>query len=294
MTQLKKSNVLLILLLTTYCSFAQLGDLVKLEYTQIPQKDSRNQFKRINTLFKYPIKIQEDAYLVPGISYKNVQFDLTKDWDFDNENIDEFHFFETTLGYTYLLKNKNWRVGSEVGVGISSNFETSGTTSNDYVYTVSAYAIHRKRFDYDNKKRVWILGIRFATDFGTPFPIPVATYNKQWRAEWETNIGVPKSNIKYMPNDRHTFEAFASLDGFYGNIQRNVQTPEGIGSNVSMTLVYSGLKYEYVVREYVFFYTEVGHTLLNRIRFRDGSNEVIFTLNDKNTFYFRTGIKVKI
>ena len=61
-----------------------------------------------------------------------------------------------------------------------------------------------------------------------------------------------------------------------------------------MTTLLSGLGYEWEFIDHFVFYIYAGHTLINDIRIRDGKGDDVFTLNDVNTFYGRSGVKLKI
>ena len=64
--------------------------------------------------------------------------------------------------------------------------------------------------------------------------------------------------------------------------------------NISMTVLLSGLGYEYQFTKHLVFYVYAGYTILNDIRLRDANDDDVFTINDKNSFYARSGIKFKI
>ena len=90
-------------------------------------------------------------------------------------------------------------------------------------------------------------------------------------------------------------QAFVTLDGFFANLQENERLLSGdLAENISMTTLLSGIGYEYEFVDHVVFYIYAGHTIINDIRLRDGNGDDVLTLNDTNTFYGRTGVKLKI
>jgi hypothetical protein len=90
------------------------------------------------------------------------------------------------------------------------------------------------------------------------------------------------------------------LDGFYANIQRKRQIPienslnTNTASSMSMTVALAGLGYEYFMTKHLVFYTYAGHTFINSIRLRDDNRDDVYKINEKNSFYFRGGIKFNI
>src|SRR5690606_12747520 len=93
---------------------------------------------------------------------------------------------------------------------------------------------------------------------------------------------------------KHILQSFITLDGFYANIQDDINLPDGgIGSTISMTTLLSGLGYEYYFTDHLLLYLYAGHTIINDIRLRDDDGDDVLTINDKNSFYGRTGIRFK-
>ena len=96
-----------IIFLIHFISFAQLTDLVRLEYTYFPQRDSDNSFRRKRALLRAPIKMNDKgAYLVPGLEFRDVNFKYADNPNppFDTDKLDDFQSWNLTLGYTYKMK----------------------------------------------------------------------------------------------------------------------------------------------------------------------------------------------
>jgi hypothetical protein len=92
---------------------------------------------------------------------------------------------------------------------------------------------------------------------------------------------------------------FASLDGFFSNIQKNrrITYPDSsttAGDNLTMPVVFGGLGFENYISKHRLFYLFCGRSFYNEIRLRDINLNNLYTLNDENTFYLRSGIKFKI
>ncbi len=289
-----RNFIFLFAFLISLPNLAQSTDLARLEYTYFPQKNSDNSFRRFRAQAAFPIRLKkEGTYLVPGIEYRNVEFKYEDPENFDTFDLDRFQSATFTLGYTFKM-NEFWRFGAEGGVKIASNFSESYIESDDLIYTGAVYFLKMK-----NAYR-WILGLKYSTTTGFPFPLPIINYSKELNDSWSFMVGTPKSNLKYYFNDRHAMQAFITLDGFFANVQRNFdiapRNPENnqIAESMSMTILLSGLGYEFGFTDHFKFYIYGGHTLLNDIRLRDADRNNIYTINDTNTFYGRSGLKFTI
>ena len=300
---MKTILVSIIFVFSVYYVNAQITDLARVEYTYFPQKQSDNSFKRFRVFANLPIKIgNKGAYLVPGLEYRNVNFDYEDATNFNAESLDVFHSFQASLGYTWKI-SEEWRLAFRAGSIVASNFEADGLSKDDFLVTGSAYAIKDRTGEGEaNKPWRLIIGLNYSTVAGRPFPLPFVNYYKKFHSQWSYGLGIPKTNLRYFATDRSTFQAFATLDGFFANIQSNRSIPNletekqpgGEAGNISMTIVLAGLGYEYKIMSHLFFYVYGGHTVLNDIRLRDDDGDDVLTINDTNSWYARGGIKVKI
>lgn len=276
--------------------FGQSSDIARAEYTWFPQRDSDNSFRRFKTFFNYPIKLKHEDYLIPGVEYQNVEFQFNDEVSFNNQNLDRFQYYKVNLAYLRKFK-ENWRYAAEVGVVATSNFQTS-LTSDDVLLNGSVYVINSQPKTDNQKKTRLILGLTFNTNAGTPFPLPFVNYFKEVNPKVTYTLGIPKSNIKYLFTPKHIMQAFVTLDGFYANVQKDITISRNNvteqASELSMLVALSGLGYEYKFTDYFSFYGYSGYTLINDIRLRNEDADNIFTINDKNSIYFRFGLKIKV
>ncbi len=279
---------------------AQLTDLARLEYTYFPQEASDNSFRRFRTFINVPLKLSEGTYLVPGFEYRNINFKFNDNTPFQREDLDRFQSFAFSLGYTTKISDK-WRLGVSLSTIGTSNFSTQKLANDDILYTGAVYFINDKTKEGLDKPWRLIIGGRYDTESGRPFPLPFINYYREFHPDWSFTLGVPKSNIKrYLGTDqKHILQAFVTLDGFYANIQDNVAVTIQPGDlqtaeNISMRIVLSGAGYEYQFTKHIVYYLYAGYTLLNDIRLEDDDQNIIYTINDSNSFYARTGIKFKI
>lgn len=277
----------------------QLTDLARVEYTFFPQRDSDNSFRRLRSFINVPLKIKEGTYIVPGFEYRNVNLKFEDETPFSRINLDRYQSFSFSLGYTQPLNTK-WRFGAQVAARATSNFSTGNLLSDDVIYTGAVYFINDKTKEGLDKPWRLILGGRLDTESGRPFPLPFVNYYREFHPDWSFVLGVPKSNIKRYFGDKrkHILQAFVTLDGFFANIQDNVdiqkEEPFDTADSISMTVILSGLGYEFQFTDHLVFYLYAGYTLVNDIRLRDADRNNVFQVNDVNTFYGRSGIKFKI
>lgn len=268
-------------------------DLARVEFTYFPQSDSDNSFRRFRTFINVPLKIREEGYLVPGFAYRNINLKLGDPLPFSASNKEHFQSLQFSLGYTDILKN-NWRYVVQGNFTIASNFKRR-LNSEDFVYGGTVFFV-KDETKNPEMAAPWrlIVGASYSTIAGRPFPLPVLAYYREFMPDWAYTLGVPKTNIKYNITNKHEVQAFITLDGFYANIQEDVDVGAATPADtVSMTTLLSGLGYEYYFTKHLVAYLYAGYTVLNDIRLRDDGGDDVYTLNDSNSFYGRTGLKFK-
>ncbi len=280
--------------------FAQETDIVRLEYTYIPQSQSDNTINRFRAFVNYPIKLDDNgSYLVPGVEYRNIDLDIEDPVPFRTRNLERFQMFRVALGYTFKM-NEKWRIGVKAGAEIASNFQTNSVTGRDLSFTGAGYFIKDNTGDEVQKPSRLILGLHYSTNAGRPFPLPVINYYKLFHPNWSYSLGTPKTNLKYLIGEKHALQAMITLDGSYANLQKDLIVPSTSSTadaraiNISMTVILGGLGYEYFFTDHILYYLYVGYTGYNEIRLRDEDRNNLYTFNEANTYYMRTGFKLKI
>ncbi len=297
----KRYLILISIFLITFCNVtSQDTDLARIEYTYMPQSDSDNVYSRFRVSANYPIKMSnEGSYVVIAGQYRHNSLQINDELLFPDRNgLNTFQTFGLEIGYTFKMKN-NWRFGTKLGSRLSSNFESSGLKSDDFRYSGSVYFVKSYKDKNAPKTSRLILGLRYALPASINFPLPIVNYFNRFHPNWSYSVGIPKTNIKYFFNKKNTLQTFVSLDQFYGNLQNNItfvnENGEArIAENASMLTVMSALGYEFFFTEHLLLYTYAGYTLSNEIRLRDGNQDNVYNINEENTFYFRSGIKLKI
>ena len=293
-------KILLISILIISCNtYSQVTDIARLEYTYFPQRGSDNSFKRFRALVNFPFKLDDKgSYLVAGLEYRDVRFDYEDFTNFDSSNLEFFKSFEASLGYTFKLKN-DWRYAVKAGVLAASDFSSGKLKNDDLLLSASTFLVKDKKNEGVLKPWRLILGLQYSTTAGRPFPLPFINYWKQFHPSWSYSLGVPKSNIKYFITPKSAIQAFATLDGFYANLQNDLVVGSGnpndpVADSMSMTIALGGLGYEYYFTDHLLIYTYGGFTIVNDIRLRDRNGDDVLTINDQNSFYARAGLRFKI
>ena len=212
---------------------------------------------------------------------------------FSTDDLGSVQRFEGSLGYLFQTKS-DWIFGVRGGLRIVSNFE-SKIVNEDLIYVLSAYAIRerKKSETYTGKRDRFILGIMYTSTPGRSFPLPILNYYREFHPNWTYTLGIPKTNIRYKFNKGNHVQAFLGLENFFANIQANKTIDGKLAENISMTSVLGGIGYEHYFTEHLLYYGYGGYTIHNDFRLRDDDRNTIFTIDDHNTLYFRTGIKFK-
>lgn len=280
------------------CSFitqAQLNDLARLDYTFIPNTESDVEYTRLRALFNFPIKLKgEEEFLLLGLDYSNIHLRFQQEsLPFDRQNLNEFQLLDLIIGYTRPLKN-DWRLGVRLKPGFSTNLTANELSFEDAVISVDIVFIKERELE-NNKKDRLILGITHAGNSGFNFPLPFVNYYRKFHSNWSYNIGIPKTNIQYHFSHKHRLKLYAELDGFTSNLQRGVTIiNQKIAESINMSLILGGLQYQYHFAKHFELYFRASNIFSLRNKLRDENKNNIFTLDNQERLYFRTGIRFKI
>ena len=274
-------------------SHAQLTDLARLEYSFIPSSQSEDQYTRLRAILNYPIKIKDKNYLVVGAEYNRIILNLEDNYPFDVNSLNTLNIIDFNLGYTFKT-SEFWRIGLKINPRIASTLN-GNVTMDDVFLNGGVFAINDRTDDETASKPYrLILGLTYNTTVGIPFPLPFVNYYRRLNKNWSFSAGVPKSNLKYYFNDSSILQAFATLDGYFANLQRPIIIDGQEANNISLSVAVGGLGYEYCFTDNLVAYLYSGFTFrLNNI-LRNDEREEILKLDQRNAFYLRTGIKFKI
>lgn len=288
----KLSILSLLVVLFVNSLSAQTSDLFRIEYLNIPNSDTKNSISRFRTLFQLPLKIKEDNYIVIGGDYRYLDLKL-ENVPFTTADLKSVQTVEASIGYLHKVKNTNWYYGLKVGMRLASNFE-SKLVSGDYLYLVSGFAINDKTDDGEaDKPNRLILGFDYTSTPYRVYPLPIFNYYREFHRNWTYTLGVPKTNLRFKFDEKNHVQAFITLDNFFANIQADKTVNGKLAENISQTLVLGGLGYEHYFTEHLLYYGYAGYSIFNDYRLRNNDGDNIYTIDDKSTLYFRTGIKFK-
>lgn len=290
---MKKKKVLLLLLLFALTVNAQLSDLARLEYSFIPKNNSDDQYTRLRFLFNYPTKIKEDSYFITGIEYNRIYLNLNDNYPFDTAPLETLTIVDLNLAYTYKM-NQKWRVGLKLSPRIASTLNEKITSDDLFLNGGVFFIKDRTKIKAIEKPYRLILGLTYNTTAGIPFPLPLISYFRRVNEKWTYSVGVPKMNAKYFVNKKNAIQAFASLDGYFAHLQRPTMAVNQRVDNISLSVAVTGIGYEYFFTKHLVWYSYLGYTArLNNV-LRNNEREDVFTLDNLNTVYLRSGIKLKI
>lgn len=288
-------RLLLISIIVITCIYnlnGQSSDLMRVEYLNIPNSNSKNSIKRFRVFLQAPLKVSEGNYIVVGGEYRYIDLSW-QDVPFATEDLQSVQNIEATLGYVHMSKNTDWIYAGNIGARISSNFETQ-LISDDYIYVARGYAIRdRTEQGKSDKPNRLIFGFEYTTTPGRNFPLPIINYYREFAANWTYTLGVPKTNVRYKFDTTNHIQAFLTLDNIHANIQGNKLINGKLAEHISATQVLGGLGYEHYFAKHLLYYGYVAYTISNDFRMRDDKREDIYTIDNAGTIYFRTGIKFK-
>ncbi len=283
----------LLFLLMGCFGVAQTPDLVRLEYTAIPENDFGIRTNRYRAVLNFPFKIKAHNYLVVGAEYNKYEFRVGQPLPFEYNTLERLHIIDFNLGYSFKW-NETWRFIGAVQPRLASNFVLGGIENNDVRVNLSAVLMKEKK-DIEKPFRL-ILGLSFNSATGLPFPLPILNYYKRFHPNWSYTIGIPRQDLKYYSNSgKHVVQTALFLDGYFVNLQNDIVLPDNnVGTSISLSALVTAVGYQYKFTKEMSWYALFGYSLLQEGLIRDGSRNRAFTLNDEGNIYLRTGFKIGI
>ena len=292
----KYTLAILFFIFFSFNGLAQLTDLVRIDYSTLVGEKSDIVYNRVRGLFKYPIKLKKkDTYLYLGLDYSNINLIMDETEAFDRNEINGFQLLDFNIGYVTSLKN-DWRLGIAVTPGVSSNLSANYLSFEDVVLSTDVVFIKNKK-DGGRANKPWklFLGISYSGNRGFNFPLPFVSYYKKFHNKWSFNLGVPKTNLQYHISKKQRIKAYTELGGFTSNIQQGLLiNGENTAKSINISLVLSGLQYEYHITDNLQFFAKSAYILSNSAQLRDKNKDNIKALDNSNTIAIQTGIKLKI
>jgi hypothetical protein len=279
----------LLLLFCSAFSHAQTPDIFRVEYMLMPNNAAETSLSRIRLLANLPIKVKDSNAIIIGSEYNRLRYDLPQNNPFGEEGPKTFHVADLHMAYVY-KHNKDWRFVGVLTPRLASTL-TNGIENGDFSINATIGAF-KDRQDIDKPMRL-VLGISYNSTVALRIPLPVVYYEKRFHPNWTFVIGVPKTGMKYHYSEKHTFQTEFILDGYYVNLQNTTVLPDtGIASSISSSAALVTGGYQYNITKVMGIYAYFGHTVLQSGVLRDKNRNDIFILNDKASFYFRTGFRI--
>lgn len=281
---------LFILFAVFYCR-GQSTDLLRLEYTKVPNDASRVETSRYRFLLNVPFKLKGDKYLILGSEYNYIDFDPEREFPFDDSELEHLHVIDFNVGYIFNW-NANWRFVGILTPRLASNLVT-GIGTEDFLINATA-TFWKERMDHDKPFRL-VLGLTYNSTTGLPVPLPLINYYRRFHPKWSFTLGIPRSDIRYHLTERNTLLLASFLDGYFVNAQNDIILPDNeLGSAISLSALVGAFGYQFNVSRMASFYGFAGYTLLQNGILRDDKRNNVFTLNKQGSLYYKVGFKVSI
>ncbi|MBT8223744.1 MAG: hypothetical protein KJN96_11320 [Eudoraea sp.] len=289
-SRILKLSVILVLLITSF-SYGQSTDLLRLEYTHIPDDVSEVETSRYRFLINMPLKLKGSKYLILGAEYNFIDFDPKRDFPFDDNELEQLHVVDFNLGYIFNW-NKDWRFVGIVTPRLASNLVTD-IGSRDFLINLTA-TFWKERKDVDKPFRL-VLGLTYNSTTGLPVPLPLINYYKRFHPRWAFTLGIPRSDLRMFLSERNILQLALFLDGYFVNAQNDIVLPDNeLGTSISLSTLVSAVGYQLKVSKMASLYGFAGYTLLQNGILRNDKRNKVFTLNNRGSLYYKVGFKVSI
>ncbi|XLS28104.1 DUF6268 family outer membrane beta-barrel protein [Flavobacteriaceae bacterium M23B6Z8] len=285
---IKKTTILLFIMLSSLGCYSQINDLGGVEYTAFFGSDNHPFIGISEIAVNLPIPLgKEEHYLVNGFSYSNVGIGYNDTYSFSTSELDRFHIIQYTLGFTFPMSDR-WRFTAQISPSLASNFAT-GVSSDDFVMNGSIILI---RTIESPKKNRLTLGLTYNQTSGIPIPLPFITYYKEINPNLSYTVGVPITKMKYYFGDqKHSVEGFVRLAGFFSNLSNPIAIGDQEAKQINLSAVVLGFGYDYYVGKRLNFFVKGGYLLRNELRLEENASTEVFNFELGDTFYARGGFK---
>lgn len=281
--------------LFTQLSVGQINELIKIDYSSLSSDQDKFTFSRKRFSVNYPFKLNDENYLISGINYNRIDANLNITGLSENFTSDMTQFRQYEFNTAFIHKiNKYKKLIAQLTPGLSSNFSENKIYKEDIVFTVGLGVIIDKREETIKKPYRLILGATFSGASGIPYPLPFVSYYRRLSKHWEYNLGVPKTNYKYLFRNGNSKIVFLTrLEGFNSSIQNNITYNNKKTNRFRATLVVGGIGYEHFFTKHIVLYSTFNSVLIDRVRL-NYNREEIKKIEVNNAYFFKAGIKFQI
>ncbi|MFH6602027.1 DUF6268 family outer membrane beta-barrel protein [Maribacter algicola] len=286
---------LIVISLLAYClmagyGFSQTPDVFRFEYMLMPRNDAGAKLSRIKLVANVPIKVRDSNNIVVGAEYNRLAYDLQRDdIVLGEEGLSYLHVVDLNMAYV-MKYNEDWRFVGVLTPRLASTL-INPLENGDFSINATIGAF-RDRQKIPKPERL-VLGIAYNSTVALRIPLPIVYYEKRFRPNWTYVVGVPKTGLKFHFKEKNIIQTEFILDGYFVNLQNSTVLPDaGFASSISSSAALVTLGYSRNLNKTMSFYGFLGHTLFQSGVLRDSDRNDIFTLNDKPSFYFRTGFRI--
>lgn len=284
---MKKVLIFLSLAIGSSVIYAQETDDVYINTQFLPSADVGS-FVKMEAGISVPLlNTSKDKLSIGGYFQNNSLNFEDKNVPFETDDIETFNVFGLKFNYQRSLSD-NWAINFMGGSQISSNFDESEIKSDDIFFNA---LVTVDKFNEENNTQ-WTLGATYDIKYGLYFPIPIVTYAKRISDAWAYKLGVPDSRVKWTLSDHHNFEGFATLTGFTGNINDEIEIyKEDYEGTLRQTTVLLGLGYNYTFWDNFKVTVNGGYSVYNHMQVQDYDHDEIYDFDISNSLYISAGIK---
>ncbi|MEM7382571.1 MAG: hypothetical protein AAF361_15465, partial [Bacteroidota bacterium] len=82
-------------------ALSQSTDIIRLEYTQIPENSNGIKTSRYRVLGNFPIALGPEKYIITGLEYNFLDIDVSRTFPFDFSELEQLHIIDFNLGYIF-------------------------------------------------------------------------------------------------------------------------------------------------------------------------------------------------
>ncbi|WP_434036398.1 DUF6268 family outer membrane beta-barrel protein [Formosa sp. 4Alg 33] len=268
---------------------SQEGDAIYLSAEQFPGTDVSDVTK-LEAGIAFPIINTNKEKLTIGGKVQNTSFSyVDKDVPFATDEIEDFNAFSFKLGYERRLSDR-WSLQLMGESQVASNFGENEIKSEDIFFNASAVL---ERYNESNNS-IWTFGATYDIQYGLYYPIPVIAYTKRIDESWAYKIGFPDARVRWFLSEHHNFEGFATLKGFTGNINDEVEVyKEDYSGTLRQTRYILGLGYN--VSFFKTFEANIsgGYSMYNTMKIQDYNHNEVYDFEPLNSYYLNLSLKYK-
>lgn len=282
-----KKILILLVLVRANLSYAQETDGIYVDYERFPSSDVGS-VDKVEAGIAIPLLNTSKEKLTVGGKVQNISFYFVdRNVPFETDEIEGFNSFSLKFAYQRSLSD-NWAINLMGESQVSSNFDQTQIKSNDIFFNA---LVTLDKYSEENNS-LWTFGAVYDIKYGLYHPVPIVAYTKRINDVWAYKIGVPDSRVKWSLGENHNFEGFATLTGFTGNINDDIDIyKEDYTGTLRQTSFLLGLGYNITFWKNFKATLKGGHTVYNRMQVQDYSNDEIYDFDMSNSFYLNFGLK---